>query len=184
MLRCFGVVLGAVGLMLSGCQVTGDPAELSNTADESVTVAPDTPDESPPPPAPDTSDTPTPELMLRACEEDIKQDIDRTIGAQTQAFRDGNFDAAYALASPSFQAGIPVEAFARLIRLNYPQLLTADNARSGSCEVDATDSIATIVVRFDTASDPEYTLRYVVEWVGDQWRISGANQEIPVNTVA
>jgi hypothetical protein len=183
MLRRYGVVLVALGLMLSGCQVgAGDSSESLNTAEESVDVAPATPDELPAPS--DTPDAPPPTVVLRACEENIKQDIDRTIGAQTQAFRDGDFGAAYALASPSFQAGIPFDAFARLIRLNYPQLLTADNARSGSCEVDSTDSIATILVRFDTASDPAYTLRYIVEWVGDQWRISGANQETPVDTVA
>jgi hypothetical protein len=185
MLRRFGVVPVALGLMLSGCQAgAGDPAGSVDTSEENVGIVPESPDESSPPVAPDESDAPPQEVVLRACEDTIKQDIDRTIGAQTQAFRDGDFDAAYALASPSFQAGIPVEAFARLIRLNYPQLLTADNARSGSCEVDSTDSIATILVRFETTSDPAYTLRYVVEWVGDQWRISGANQEIPVDTVA
>jgi len=183
MLRRHVAALVALGLTLTGCQVgAGDPTELFETAGESVDVAPATPDELPAPS--DIPDDSPSAVVLRACEENIKQDIDRTIGAQTQAFRDGDFDAAYALASPSFQAGIPVDVFARLIRLNYPQLLTADNARSGSCEVDSTDSIATILVRFDTASDPAYTLRYVVEWVGDQWRISGANQETPVDTIA
>jgi hypothetical protein len=183
MLLRHGVVLVVLGLILSGCQAgAGGPAELLDIAEQGVEVAPATPDELPAPS--ETPEAPPPAVVLRACEENIKQDIDRTIGAQTQAFRDGDFDAAYALASPSFQAGIPVEVFARLIRLNYPQLLTANNARSGSCEVDATDSIATILVRFETTSDPAYTLRYVVEWVGDQWRISGANQETPVDTVA
>jgi hypothetical protein len=88
------------------------------------------------------------------------------------------------LASPSFHAGVSLEMFVRLIQQNYPQLLTANNARSGSCEADVDFGLATILVRFDTPSDPSYTLRYVVELVEGQWRISGANQETPVDTIA
>lgn len=173
----------AVAFVLTGCQ-----SNLTDTAEESTStdVATEAPD-NPPAPEPAQPNQPRPQpptRVLSPCDDDVKDSIDATIGAQAQAFRDGDFEAAFDLASPSFQAGFTVDVFARLIRLNYPQLLTAENARSGSCEVDNDNGLATILVRFETASDPTYTLRYVMELVEGQWRISGANQEAPVDTVA
>jgi hypothetical protein len=174
--------LVAAGFMLTGCQAGGmDSLELPDTDDQAVEV----PQSPPAEPAPgDQSPENSPQLALTPCDDGVKSAIDQTIGNQTQAFRDGDFEAAYALASPSFQAGITVDVFASLIRLNYPQLLTADNARSGSCEADIANGVATILVRFETSSDPAYTLRYVVELVEGQWRVSGANQETVADTVA
>ena len=171
------------GFVLAGCQTVIGEAETSPGEDAPVVEVPQAT------PEPDTgndddSGEGVPQLALSPCEGGVKDAIDATIGAQTQAFRDGDFDAAYALASPSFQAGVSIEMFSRIIRLNYPQLLTADSARSGSCEADVPNGLATILVRFDTSSDPNYTLRYVVELVEGQWRISGANQEIVADTVA
>jgi hypothetical protein len=177
------VALLATGLALGGCQTVAGETPAILGADDQVVEAPlGTPE-------PDTGsgeepDSGMPELTLSPCDEVVKGAIDATIGAQTQAFRDGDFDAAYALASPSFQAGVPLDVFSSLIRLNYPQLLTADNARSGSCEADVPNGLATILVRFVTSSDPAYTLRYVMELVEGQWRVSGANQELVADTVA
>lgn len=171
------------GFMATGCQSATGEDSAEADADTPVVEVPDN-SPTPEPVEPDEPQQVTPQLVLSPCGDGVKDAIDATIGAQTQAFRDGDFDAAYALASPSFQAGITVDLFARLIRLNYPQLLTADNARSGSCEADVENGLATILVRFDTSSDPNYTLRYVVELVEGQWRISGANQETVVDTIA
>ena len=171
------------GFLLAGCQPGGGDALAEPDANDTAGEVPHNV------PEPDTElgedpDSGVPQLSLSPCDDGVKDAIDATIGAQTQAFRDGDFDAAYALASPSFQAGVSVEGFSRIIRLNYPQLLTADNARSGFCEADVPNGLATILVRFDTSSDPNYTLRYVVELVEGQWRISAANQEIVADTVA
>ena len=167
---------------LAGCQAFDQEAVIGPDAHDLVVEAPQ--DLEPDTGANDDSGVGVPELAWSPCDDGVKDAIDAIIGAQTQAFRDGDFDAAYALASPGFQAGIPVGVFTRIIRLNYPQLLTAENARSGSCEADLSFGLATILVRFDTASDPQYTLRYVMEMVDDQWRISGANQETFTDTVA
>lgn len=180
--RLIATLLAAV-FLLAGCQAVASDEGDGIDTDASVVEVPD----NSPAPEPDVPEEPAPvvpQLVLTPCDDGVKDAIDATIGAQTQAFRDGDFDAAYALASPSFQAGITVDLFARLIRLNYPQLLTADNARSGSCEADVENGLATILVRFDTSSDPTYTLRYIVELVEGQWRISGANQETVVDTIA
>lgn len=175
--------LVVAGLALAGCQAGSGDALFEPDTEDAVVEVPDNIPEVDTGTG-DDSGAAVPELDLSPCDDGVKNAIDATIGAQTQAFRDGDFDAAYALASPSFQAGVPIEMFSRIIRLNYPQLLTADNARSGSCEADVSNGLATILVRFDTASDPSYTLRYVVELVEGQWRISGANQEIVADTVA
>jgi hypothetical protein len=180
--RLLAVVV-ATAVMLAGCtNVFGDATTEADDLDLTLDVTPDMQTSEP-----DGTDDPgvgRPPITLSPCDDAVKESIDATIAAQTRAFRDGDFDAAYALASPSFQAGMPIDVFARLIQLNYSQLLTADNARSGSCEADVANKLATIVVRFETASDPAYTLRYVVELVGGQWRISGANPEVVADTVA
>jgi len=171
------------GFLLAGCQMA--PADTTSGQDIDATTS-DAPQDAPSPES-EVEESPgsqMPELVLSPCDDGVKDAIDATIGQQTQAFRDGDFDAAYALASPSFQAGMPLDVFSRLIRLNYPQLLTANNARSGSCEADVPNGLATILVRFETSSDPNYTLRYVVELVEGQWRIAGANQEAVADIVA
>ena len=175
-------VLLVTGFILVGCQtVDSDDASPAKNDDLTLDAQANPPALEPGPEKDPAPDAPT--IEFRRCDDAVRNAIDATIAAQTQAFLDENFDAAYALASPSFQAGIPLDTFVRLIRVNYPQLLTAANARSGSCEADVDNGIATIVVQFDTPSDPSYTLRYVVELVQGQWRISGANQETVVDTV-
>lgn len=178
------VTVTVLGLLLTGCQHTTDsvidppePASIDDSPSGTL-------DESPAPEPADAQEDAPESLELRSCDDTVKAAIDQTIGAQTQAFREGDFDAAYALASPSFQKAMPIDVFSTLIRMSYPQLLTADNARSGSCEVNSSDSVATILVRFDTATDPTYTLRYIVEFVEGNWRIAGANQENIPDTIA
>jgi len=175
-----GVMLAA--LMLTGCSLGEENDSRDSIPDQPETsTVPESPRVDPEP-----GDTPGEERPpgISACDDDTKANIDTTIEAQTKAFRDGDFDAAYALASPRFQAGVTVDVFSTLIRLNYPELLTADTSQSRSCEVDSENGVATIVVRFETASDPAYTLRYVVELVEGQWRVSAATREIVADTIA
>ena len=177
--------LGAIVIVvaaIAGCQpVSGPENEMVNNGDSSADVAPD--EALTPPPSDPPSDT-DPGAPTQPCADVDKSAIDQAIVSQVEALSSRDYDAAYALASPSFQAGVSLEMFTDIIRVSYTPLLSATNARSGSCEVNASTSLATILVRFDTATDPAYTLRYVMELVEGQWRISGANQEAVVDSVA
>jgi len=118
-----------------------------------------------------------PEPSSSSCSDDTREAIEDTVVGQVSAFSDGDFETAYTYASPSFRAGVPLDVFGQIIRTNYPQLLDASNARSGPCDADLTNGLATIVMAFNTQDDPSYTLRYVLERVDEQWLISGAAEE-------
>jgi hypothetical protein len=170
------LLVGAVG---SCTPLEDSDAELPPPTALEEPALPDTTD------VPDRSDTaPAPENSLSPCSGETRQAIEDTVVGQVSAFSDGDFEEAYSYASPSFQAGVPLEVFRQIISVNYPQLLDATNARSGPCEADVAGGVSTIVMRFDTALDPTYTLRYVLELVEDQWRIAGASQEPVADTVA
>jgi hypothetical protein len=125
-----------------------------------------------------------PAVSFTPCTDPTRTAIEATVVGQVEAFSAGDFDTAYDFASPSFQAGMPREVFGTLIRASYPQLLEATNARSGPCDADEDFGVSTIVMRFDTPQETGYTLRYILELVDDQWRISGAAQEEVADTVA
>lgn len=171
----------AVGL-LSGCAAA---SESDSEPPEPVASQEPAPPERPAPPEGlDPSDESPSELGLGPCSGETREAIENTVVGQVSAFSAGDFEAAYAFASPSFQEGMPLDVFGPLIRINYPQLLEASNARSGPCDADLTGGFSTIVMRFDTPTDPNYTLRYVLERVGEQWRIAGAQQETVADIVA
>jgi hypothetical protein len=166
--------------ILAGCTPPDSPGV--EPPQPAVSQEPTVPDVAPTPDEPETP--PPPERSLGPCSSETRQAIEDTVVGQVTAFSDGDFEAAYAFASPSFQRGIPLEVFGQIIRTNYPQLLAASNARSGPCDADLAGGVSTIVMRFDTPTDANYTLRYVLELVEEQWRIAGANQETVADTVA
>jgi hypothetical protein len=176
----------AVSLFLSGCQAASLPTAPNNEpptdGDASAEVMPEG-DVLPADPAPDTQSS-EPTIALVPCSDGTRQAIEATVVGQVDAFSAGDFESAYQFASPDFQEGMPLEVFGTLIRINYPQLLEASNARSGPCDADEDNGVSTILMRFDTPSEPGYTLRYLLEYVGDQWRISGASREEIPDTVA
>ena len=167
---------------LTGCQPVSTPENTTAEPEDSLAEA--MPGEEDVPEPSDTPPEANPEMSLQPCGDQDKGAIDQAIASQVQALANRDYDAAYSFASPSFQAGVSLEMFTDIIRVSYTPLLSATNARSGSCEANATNSLATILVRFDTATDPTYTLRYVMELVEGQWRISGANQEAVSDSVA
>lgn len=175
-----------VSLAVTGCQTPVDEAsgDIPPSSEDDSTLE-GTP-ESDSPPAESAPDSETLELtiVLLPCSEGTREAIEATVVGQVDAFSVGDFEQAYQFASPGFQNGMPLDVFGTLIRLNYPQLLEATNARSGDCDADEDNGVSTIVMRFDTPSDPGYTLRYILEYVGDQWRISGASEQEVADTVA
>lgn len=182
MKRCGWVVLLAPLLVLSACQapsgVASEGVEKPAVSTEAPEVLPELENTSPEP------ELDQPAVSLLPCSAGTREAIESTVVGQVDAFSQGDFESAYAFASPVFQAGMPLEVFGTLIRINYPQLLEASNARSGPCDADEENGVSTIVMRFDTPSESGYTLRYILEYVDDRWRISGAAEEEIPDTVA
>jgi hypothetical protein len=162
-----GLALGlAVLLVLTGCQTAG----LPNGADRNGSDAPsDLPT--------DNSESQGSESAPGSCGAAVRADIESAIIGQVEAFVAGDFDTAYSYASPDFQRGVPLEAFRQIIRMDYPGLLEATNPTSGVCDVDEERGFAMMVMSFTTPTTSRYTLRYVLEYVDDRWRIAGASEE-------
>jgi len=173
----------ALSMALAGCQGGGavSPGEEA-TDDQTVEVTPGTP--APQSSPPDQPALPDSSPGVTTCDDAVTEAIVAAIAGQSESLRGGDFEAAYAFASPSFQAAVPLDVFTRLIRQDYSPLLTADNPRAGLCEGDTDTGFATIQIRFATPSGPAYALRYTVELVEGRWRIAGAVEEAVTDTVA
>lgn len=171
------------GLFLVGCQGLGVPGEVSAPVDTAPhsDVTQDADGDSTDPGDTGADDQ---EVSATPCDAVTRAAIETAVIGQVNAFSLGDFDAAYAFASPGFQEGMSREVFGQLIRANYAQLLQATNPRSSSCDADEQNGFSTIVMRFDTPTTSGYTLRYVLEYVDNQWRIAGASEEAVPDAVA
>lgn len=135
-----------------------------------------------PPPAPEAderaSEQPT---GLQPCDVATERAVGDTIGSQIDALREGDFETAYVLAAPDFQAGVPLDAFETIIRRGFPGLLDASNFTLSGCLVDPSQSLAETVVTLRTADEDVITLRYQVRELPEGWRILGATPVAPVS---
>lgn len=169
-------------VLLAGCQPSV-PELDAELAESPVIEQVDPPADLPSMGEPDPTDEPT-GLALVPCEDGTRAAIEATVVGQVEAFSVGDFEAAYAFASPSFQASMPLPFFEQLIATSYPQLLDARSARSGSCDADLDAGVSTIQIRIETNQDTSSTLRYVLEYVDESWRIIGASEEQVADVVA
>jgi hypothetical protein len=118
---------------------------------------------------------------LRPCDVATERAVGDTIGSQIDALREGDFETAYVLAAPDFQAGVPLDAFETIIRRGFPGLLDASNFTLSGCLVDPSQSLAETVVTLRTADEDVITLRYQVRELPEGWRILGATPVAPVS---
>lgn len=169
-------------VFLAGCQGSGPELDLE-VAESPVIEQVDPPTDPPSMGEPEAAEEST-GLALVPCEDETRGAIEATVVGQVEAFSVGDFEAAYAFASPSFQAGMPLPVFEQLIAVNYPQLLDARSARSGSCNADLDAGVSTIQIRIETNQDTTSTLRYVLEYIEESWRIIGASEEQTADVIA
>lgn len=145
-------------LILTGCSAQGP---------QDVSMQP--PSSSPPPPTPNT---PTP------CDVVTERAMGNTIGAQIDAFRAGDFEAAYNMAAPAFQANVSVEVFEGVITGGYQSLLEAQSHTLSDCIVFP-QSLANTVVTVRTTSGSTSTYYYEMVDTDQGWRILGATAIAP-----
>jgi hypothetical protein len=116
---------------------------------------------------------PAPDLLLPGtCDTTTAEAIAATVSAQLEAFTREDIAAAYGLTSPFFQRVLDVEAFATMIRTDYPYLLESSGHRLDECWVRGRRGYILAGVR---SGSRETVLRYdVSEEPGLGWRIDGA----------
>lgn len=152
-------VLAIIALViLSGCSIQ-EPQDVSVQ----------TPSTSPPSSSPNT---PT------ACDVVTERAMNATIGTQIEAFRVGDFEAAYEMAAPAFQANVSVELFEGVITGGYQSLLEAESHTLSDCIVFP-QSLANTVVTVRTTGGSTSTYYYEMVDTDQGWRILGATAIAP-----
>jgi len=160
-------------LALTGCQASGDQAAVSAPA-QVESAAPQ--EESAPQEEAEEENTSEPEPAgPQECQEATQLSIEDSIDAQTAAFGEGEFERAYAIASPSFQESVTLEGFIEIISGSYGPLIESSELAYRDCMVDSSEAIAIIDVRFIESGNAVYGLRYLMVNVEGTWRVAGAS---------
>lgn len=115
------------------------------------------------------------------CDVTTERAISATIGTQIDAFRAGDFEVAYNMAAPAFQASVSLERFEAVIVSGYASLLDAQSHRLSDCVVFP-QRLANTVVTVRTTSGSTATYYYEMVNTDVGWRVLGAKAIAPVGT--
>jgi hypothetical protein len=160
-------------LALTGCQSAGDESASPTPAQVESEVPQE---ESAPQEEAEEENTSEPEPAgPQECKQATQTRIEDSIDTQTAAFGAGEFERAYAIASPSFQNSVTLEGFIEIISGSYGPLIESSELAYRDCMVDSSEAIAVIDVRFIESGNSVYALRYLMVKVDDVWRVDGAS---------
>jgi len=102
---------------------------------------------------------------------DLKAAADTILG-QLEAFRRGDYDAAYTFASESIRQLFDRESFERMVKTGYPEI-----ARSAVATVDqatiAPNGRAYLIMKIRGANGGRIEAIYEMVWEDGRWKIAG-----------
>jgi hypothetical protein len=125
------------------------------------------------------SATPTTSAAASDCSTDVRSGIVETIQGQQKAFGDRDFARARAFASESFRSSVDTQTFAAIVERDFSFLL--DDPALDFTECALVDGVARMQVRI--AGSPALTMTYRLLAEGDAWRIDGAGNPVPDQSV-
>lgn len=104
-------------------------------------------------------------------QQDLKAAADTILG-QLEAFRRGDYDAAYTFASESIRELFDRENFERMVKTGYPEI-----ARSATATVDqatiAPNGRAYLIMKIRGANGGRIAAIYEMVWEDGRWKIAG-----------
>lgn len=156
-------------LGLSGCQAAVEEAGLAPEVESPAPEVESEPEEAQP------EDIEPEPAGPQECQEATQLSIQDSIDTQTQAFGTGDYESAYAIASPTFQESVTLEGFIEIISGSYGPLIESSELAYRDCMVDSSETIAVIDVRFIESGNAVYGLRYLMVSVDGTWRVDGAS---------
>ena len=162
------LVAWAVALALTGC-ATATPPTAKPTTPESR------PADLPPPPTPEGE--PEPASKSTVCPDGAVTSIQQAITAQSLALSQGDFDTAYAFASPAFREAVDLSMFERVITRQYDMLLYFESARFGRCEVTS-ENVATLPVEVRSEFYRPVVMTYEMVQVDGTWFVSAVDNPV------
>lgn len=158
---------GVVALAVAGCSAgpVGSTQVPEPSASASQTPAPTA--------APPSAGSTVPDAAVPDCAADVEEGIRSTVAAQLEAFADGDFRSAFALASESFRSSIDLRGFREVILTGYPEVAAAVDHRLVECRQPGPGSASALVaVTGENGVTAQLAYRFVLE--PDGWRIDGA----------
>ena len=93
------------------------------------------------------------------------------ITQQLDAFRAGNYTAAYKYADDELKAVCSLQMFERMVQKGYPEIAHSVAANCGLTFDNGEDAVVSVRVR--GANDKWVDYQYLLHWRDAKWRISG-----------
>jgi len=100
-----------------------------------------------------------------------KQTLHTVIKSQLEAFRRGDFAAAYELAAPGIREKFPLAAFTEMVSKGYPEIGASAEVVFGLTFDDGARAVVNVRVIGKDKASRRY--QYLFERAGKDWRISG-----------
>lgn len=110
---------------------------------------------------------------LKPSETKMKTALQAVITQQLEAFRAGNYAAAYVFADAAIKSMLPLERFEQMVKTGFPIIAHSASAKFGLTFDNGDEAVVNVRV-FDAARqsvDYQYTLRRD----GEVWRITGVS---------
>ena len=168
--RLLGVLIVTLALTVAACT----PPAATDTMQADPVPADPPPVDPPDAPEPDLAPRPDPVPDPSApddCDPTTRAAIGSTVSTQLDAFASEDFEAAYAMTSPSFRLVFATDDFESMIRTDYPELVGNGGHRFDECRVRSRRAFLLVGVR---SGAREVVLRYGLSEEADGWRIDGA----------
>ena len=102
---------------------------------------------------------------------DLKAAADTILG-QLEAFRRGDYDAAYTFASDTIRQIFDPESFERMVKMGYPEIARSASATVNQATV-APNGHAYLIMKIRGANGSRIEAIYEMVWEDDRWKIGG-----------
>ena len=147
------------------------------TSQQAATPASPNPAPADLPPQPTPEGEPESAAKSTVCPDGTVTSIQQAITAQSLALSQGDFDTAYAFASPAFREAVDLSMFERVITRQYDMLLYFESARFGRCEVTS-ENVATLPVEVRSEFYRPVVMTYEMVHVDGTWFVSAVDNPV------
>ena len=104
-------------------------------------------------------------------QQDLKAAADTILG-QLEAFRRGDYDAAYTFAAESIRQLFDRESFERMVKTGYPEIARSSMATVNQATI-APNGHAYLIMKIRGANGSRIEAIYEMVWESDRWKIAG-----------
>ena len=117
---------------------------------------------------------------FKLSDEPVKQELERVIGSQLAAFRNGDYNRAYGYADSTLRQTFAPSAFREMVRTSYPAIAASASATYGI--IFDNGRIAMVMVGITSHTGNVLHYEYLLRREPTGWRISGVTRIRPQTT--